>query len=210
MLWAIIGIAGTALAISILLAILLGYTLFILWERTEKIYLPRLSECLAYIFYKPISTLSRKHEHFDRYLIECENRVMQERFRRVRGKKILVAPQCLRAGDCPATLDPKMGYICKDCGRCVIAKLSKEAKKLGFEFYIVPGDSFVKRIAKERKPAGAIGIACTGELSRTLGVGMRMGVASAGVPLLRDGCFMTEVDPDAVLEKMRECGSLQS
>jgi len=188
-------------------ATLAGFGLFLAWCKTGRVVLPGLSELLAFVFYKPLSLLARKEQNLDRFLIECENLIMRDRFRRVQGLKIIVAPQCLRSAECRAPLDPRVGYRCQRCGRCPLAALSRAAEELGFEFYIVPGDSFVKRIAKERKPDAAIGIACPGELSRTLGVGLRMGVASAGVALLKDGCFMTEVDVAEVVEKMKECGS---
>jgi hypothetical protein len=49
-------------------------------------------------------------------------------------------------------------------------------------------------------------MACPTDLSQALVVGMRMGVATVGVPLQRDGCFETEVDVELVKEAMRRCG----
>jgi hypothetical protein len=175
---------------------------------------PRVSAFAAGLLYSPLSVILRLFgkptQVLDLFLIDAANAAMADAFARAGSSRMLVGPQCLRAGDCEAPLDPLEGYRCRRCGRCPFGELGKVAEQCGFRMFIVPGDRFAKRLAEELDADAAIGVACPAELSLALVAGMKMGVASKGVPLRRDGCFETDVDVEQVKEAMRRCGASSS
>ena len=199
-------------AFAALIVVSLG--LLAIYRRTERVRWPRLSAFAASLLHSPLCKLLRffgkPTRVLDLFLIEAANAVMAERFARAGPVRVVVAPQCLRAGDCKAPLHPENGYQCLGCGRCTFAELARAAGETGFRLFIVPGDRFAKRIGKRLAVDAAVAVACPSDLSQALAVGMRMGVATAGVPLLRDGCFETDVDIALVKEAMRRCGRLSS
>lgn len=200
----ILGVAAFAALIGVSLGLLAIY------RRTGRVSWPRLSAVAASLLYSPLCTLLRLFGKptrvLDLFVIEAANAVMADAFRRAGPVRVLVGPQCLRAGECKAPLHPEEGYQCLRCGRCMFAELAQVASESGFRLFIVPGDRFARRIGKRLKVDAAVAMACPTDLSQALVVGMRMGVATVGVPLQRDGCFETDVDVELVKEAMRRCG----
>jgi len=198
------------------LVVLSGAALALLrvYRRTGRLRWPRLSVFVASLLYSPLCMLLRLFgnptQALDLFLIDAANAVMAEAFGRAGPVRLLVGPQCLRAGDCKAPLHPIEGYQCQRCGRCPFAELAEGAEKTGFRLFIVPGDRFARRLAEQLGADGAIGIACPAELSLALVAGLRMRVPSEGVPLCRDGCFETDVDVEQVKEAMGRCGASSS
>ncbi|MFP4055607.1 MAG: DUF116 domain-containing protein [Candidatus Brocadiia bacterium] len=201
------------LALLALLLVLAGAALVLLaiYGRTGRVRWPRFSAFVGSLLYSPLCKLFRLFgkptQILDLFLVDAANGVMAEAFARAGPRRIVVMPQCLRHGECQAPLHPLEGYRCQRCGRCVLGELSEAAEKCGFRLFIVPGDRFAKRLAKKLGADAAIGVACPAELSQAIVVGMRMGVASAGVPLRRNGCFETDVDVERVKDTMRRCGT---
>ena len=68
-----------------------------------------------------------------------------------RGGRFIFMPQCVRSPECPAKLTPE-GIRCIACGRCRVGEAKKIAEGLGYQFFIVPGSSFIKRIIKKYRP----------------------------------------------------------
>jgi len=161
---------------------------------------------LMELYYSPLKAtikfLGQDPQIVDKALIVSANKSMSAIYKSAKGEKLIFAPQCLRSPDCKARLDPDTGYICKECGLCVIGEISKLAEKRNYVLFIVPGDSFVKRIVRKIKPASVIGVACYEELSMAMLVGIKMGIPCVGVPLLRSGCFKTMVEFEKIKEKM--------
>lgn len=200
--------AGLALAVAsaaLLLALLAVH------RRTGRLWLPRFAALAGGLLYSPLCKLLRLFgkptKVLDLFLVDTANALMADAFARAGPSRILVGPQCLRAGECKARLDPQEGYVCVRCGRCAFAELSRTAEDAGFKLFIVPGDRFAVRLARRYAADAALGIACPCELGLALLLGRKMGVASQGVTLSRDGCFETEVDVERVKEVMRRCGS---
>jgi hypothetical protein len=78
-------------------------------------------------------------------------------------------PQCLRNKNCPARLTSE-GIKCVECGQCVISTVKKKAEGLGYKFFIVPGGSFIRRIAREHRPKAIVGVACRPEVKEGLDI----------------------------------------
>ena len=136
----------------------------------------------------------------DQIGVEVRNKVNEKLFWKVNPQdKILVLPHCLRHIECEATLESS-GLICKDCQRCVIGVLKNKGESMGYQVFIIPGSTFLKKIVEKNKFRGVIGVACYQDLNLAM---MKLSKFSCqGVPLLRDGCMNTKVDTRAVLEKM--------
>jgi len=136
----------------------------------------------------------------DQIGVEVRNKVNEKLFWKVKPKdKILVLPHCLRHTECEATLESS-GLVCKNCQRCVIGVLKDKGESMGYQVFIIPGSTFLKKIVEKNKFKAVIGVACYQDLNLAM---MKLSNFSCqGVPLLRDGCMNTKVDTRAVLEKM--------
>ncbi len=209
-------IAGVA-ALSLLgafLALLSWVLISVLCFRLRgQVLLPQLTLFALKFTYSPAKSIISMFGDsliVDASLIAAVNASMKKSFANAGPRRMLFAPQCLRSPECKARLDSRFGYVCVECGKCVIAQISAHAQRRGYRVFIVPGDRFVKRVVKEHPPDAVIGIACLGELSMAMLAGLRMGVACSGIPLTRSGCFCTEVSLDAVLSKIEESTCLKS
>lgn len=136
----------------------------------------------------------------DQIGVEVRNKVNEKLFRKIKYKdKILVLPHCLRDSECEANLEAS-GLVCKNCNRCVIGVLKTKGEELGYQVFIIPGSTFLKKIIEQNKFKAVLGVACYQDLN--LGMMKLSKFSCQGVPLLRDGCINTKVDSRAVLEKM--------
>ena len=119
------------------------------------------------------------------------------------SKRIVLLPQCLRQPGCPANLY-EMGYICQDCSPdCQVNKISQEALRLGYKgVYILPGGTMIQTILNRTQPEAILGISCEKEALLGGLLVNQLGLTGQAVFLLRDGCFMTVVDDDTVLDAL--------
>ncbi|MBC7085669.1 MAG: DUF116 domain-containing protein [Methanomethylovorans sp.] len=196
-------ILAIAVIISIFVALFIGAYSF----RCKKILFPNFVLFMLYLFYGPAKWICRRFSIrdtiVDEILIELRNALMLEEFKKKEGLKVIFLPQCLRHPDCKARCDPIEGYQCKRCGKCDIGTVCKAADKYNFRVFVIPGGSFIKKILRVYKPCSCIGVACYPELSESMqGVAAFMPVQ--GVCLLKDGCFNTEADVEAIIRKMEE------
>ncbi|MBU1626463.1 DUF116 domain-containing protein [bacterium] len=206
MIFQIVGAITVFVFTLTLLFFFVEFFLILLFREKKCVILPGLSLKLMKYYYSPLKGVYRLLRVdplvVDEALIMFANKSMSSRFKKARGEKLIFAPQCLRSVECKARLDPEAGYICRECGNCVIGDISCLCKERGYVLFIVPGDSFVKRIVTRLKPASVIGVACYDELSMAMLVGIRMGIPSVGVPLIRSGCFNTLVELDKIKKNM--------
>lgn len=174
--------------------------------KRRRILFPNFVLFVLDLLYSPAKWVCRvfsiRNTLVDEIMIEIRNAVLLEKFRDAGKDKILVGPQCMRHPECKARCEPRVGYICLGCGRCDFSRLKKECDKWGYKMFIVPGDSFVRKIIKLYRPKAALGIACFGELNESMHE-LSPVLPVQGVPLLRDGCFNTAVNVEDVIDKMR-------
>jgi len=172
--------------------------------RKKKVVFPRFVLYVLYLFYGPMKwifiTFSMNDLLIDEILVEIQNAVSIEKFKKKSQKSVVLLPQCLRSSNCHARCDPFYGFICTKCGQCDIGTIQSEAEKRGFKVFIIPGSSFVKKIFLEYKPTSCIGVACPVELSESMQKTSR--IPSQGVYLSNDGCFETKVNILDVIAKM--------
>ncbi|MDD3246247.1 MAG: DUF116 domain-containing protein [Methanosarcina sp.] len=152
-------------------------------------------------FYMPLRHLFVKFSDsriLDKWMASLKNMAHKSAFVKTR-KRIILAPHCMRALDCPAH-STREGIQCKSCGKCVFAQLKKDSEKYGYKLFILTGSSFVKRILQMEKADGVLLIACDYELNKVMRAIKSKKIVTYGVPMERDGCFGTEVDYQKVLD----------
>ncbi|MCL2863436.1 MAG: DUF116 domain-containing protein [Methanimicrococcus sp.] len=202
--FALIGKIAAGLFITLVIFNLIALMIGIYTIRKKKILLPKFVLFMLYFFYAPtkwvFNIFSMNDLLIDKILVEIQNAIYLDKFKKQDQRKIVLLPQCLRNSSCHARCDPLYGFICTKCGRCDIGTIMKEAEKRDFTVFVIPGSSFVKKIFREYKPTSCIGIACPIELSESMQ--KTSVIPSQGVYLLNDGCFETKVDVCAVVEKM--------
>lgn len=192
--------------LGLLLLGLLSTTLILgkILIRDNKLIFPRLLLFTIDVFYGLFKKFSENvgvdGKIVDQIGVEVRNKVNEKLFNRINSQdKILVLPHCLRHSDCEANLETS-GLVCKNCNRCVIGVLKDKGEELGYQVFIIPGSTFLKKIIEKNKFKAVLGVACYQDLN--LGMMKLSKFSCQGVPLSRDGCVNTKVDPRAVLEKM--------
>ena len=134
------------------------------------------------------------------FFIKLHNRINAPDFANVPvEKRAIFIPQCLRNSRCPAHLTPE-GLVCRRCGRCEIGDSIDILEDMGYRVCIVPGSTFIKRIAKKYRPQAIIGIGCLMEIKEGLEMADRMDLIGMGVVTLKDGCVETLVNWNDVLD----------
>ena len=140
----------------------------------------------------------------DQIYCKTKNDAHADEFARIAfADRAVFVPQCLRNSEkCKAPLTEE-GYACLKCGACPIGRMKAEAERIGYGgFYVVPGGSMVFKIMVRRKFKAVLGVACYFELADSMEKATLYGIPAQGVPLSRDGCKDTLVDPEPVVEKM--------
>lgn len=192
------------IALSILGLLTLTLILGGILIRENKLIFPKVLLFTLDVFYgflrKFSENLGVDSKIVDQIGVEVRNKVNEKRFKKLTTKdKILVLPHCLRHSDCEANLETS-GLVCTNCNRCVIGVLKDKGEDLGYQVFIIPGSTFLKKIIEENNFKAVLGVACYQDLNLAM---MKLNKFSCqGIPLLRDGCVNTKVDYRAVLEKM--------
>jgi hypothetical protein len=139
-------------------------------------------------------TLSTSVEQHHLYMLEIElqNRVNSRLFRDC-DTKLAFLPHCLRdlTAECQSA---KRGedYVCKACSKvCNINAVSKGLRRHGIQPYIWMTANLrllLKRLRKEGRHPGILGIACIPELVSGMRLCVDAGVPVVGIPLDANRC----------------------
>jgi uncharacterized protein len=125
------------------------------------------------------------------FSIKLFNSMNSAEFARVPvAERAIFFPQCLRSSRCPAHLTPD-GLKCVNCGQCDVGKGRLYLEKMGYKVFIIPGSSFIKRMAKKYRPKAIIGVGCLSEVKEGLEMADKMGLVVMGVVTLKEGCVET-------------------
>ncbi len=137
-------------------------------------------------------------------MVEVDNAFWRDQFAALPyDRRVLLLPHCLRdAARCRGTYDA-LGLTCAGCGSCLLPKLKAEAEALGYHVLIAEGTPAVVQVALSGRADGLLGVACLDSLEKAFDRVAQLGVPHASVPLLRDGCQDTAVEPDMVRCWMR-------
>jgi len=129
-----------------------------------------------------------------KFLIRLDNRMNTSAFSAVPvQERAIFLPQCLRSAKCPAHLTPE-GLICVGCGRCDLGFAIPKMKGLGYQVFIIPGSTFIKRMVQKYRPKAIIGVGCLMEIKEGLDMCNRNGLVGMGVVTIKDGCIETIVN----------------
>lgn len=200
---------GSLLLVALVLSLILIViaTILLLYSvKTGKILFPNLLILVIMSFEGVIKATLRlfgiDDAFVDRISIDMQNKAMWATYTKVPfDRRAVFIPQCLRSVDCPARLSPE-GIKCKDCGRCEITNAKKEAEKLGFMFFVVPGSSFIVRMIKKYRPSAIIGVGCLCEVKEGLDMMHKYKIPAVGVVLDRSGCVNTVLNWEKLYEVM--------
>lgn len=200
---------GSLLLVALVLSLILIViaTILLLYSvKTGKILFPNLLILVIMSFEGVIKATLRlfgiDDAFVDRISIDMQNKAMWATYTKVPfDRRAVFIPQCLRSVDCPARLSPE-GIKCKDCGRCEITNAKKEAEKLGFMFFVVPGSSFIVRMIKKYRPGAIIGVGCLCEVKEGLDMMHKYKIPAVGVVLDRSGCVNTVLNWEKLYEVM--------
>lgn len=114
-------------------------------------------------------------------------------------RRAVFLPQCLRSAECPAHLTPE-GLECRHCGRCSVGENVAWLESIGYRVFIVPGSTFIKRMAKKYHPQAIIGVGCLMEVKDGIDMADQIGIIALGVVNLKDGCVETIANWNGVRE----------
>ncbi|MDO5845098.1 MAG: DUF116 domain-containing protein, partial [Methanocorpusculum sp.] len=135
------------------------------------------------------------------FLINIDNEMNIGDFSKIPvADRIIFFPQCLRNRDCPAHLTPDDGLKCVSCGRCMLGAVITVLKNAGYNVYIIPGSTFIKRMVRDHKPKAMIGVGCLMEVKEGLELGKKIHLTTIGVVTSLDGCVETTMDYDKLME----------
>lgn len=126
---------------------------------------------------------------------------MKDEFRKT-SRRALLLPHCSRKymdNRCKARFDPKLSsYFCASCSRdCLVNRATKVAKKKGYDVYVLPGSSCVRKLFGKNYD-GIVGVACTEEISLAKRLVRLTKVKVQAVPLMKNGCAHTSFRMDTL------------
>lgn len=128
------------------------------------------------------------------FFIRLHNKMSERDFSNVAiEERAIFLPHCLRSSKCPADLTPE-GLACEHCGRCDLDRYINELEGMGYKVFIVPGSTFIGRMAKKYRPRAIIGVGCIMEIREGLKFADRVGLIAMGVINRTDGCVETLTD----------------
>ncbi len=155
-------------------------------------------------FYLPVKYVFYRFSDsriLDKWMVSLKNMAYMTDFSKTK-KRIILAPHCMRALDCPAP-STRSGIKCIACGKCIFSQLKEEAEGYGYKLYIITGSSFVRHVLKSEPVDGVLLIACDYELNKVMRALKDTGVVAYGIPMENDGCYNTTVDHEKVLEILK-------
>ncbi len=185
-----------ALIISFVLVVISLYSI-----RNQKLYFPKLIKSGLVFLEGMMKAMFRLIGLEDRemltFFIKIHNTMNAAEFGRIPvTERAIFMPQCLRSSQCPAHLTPE-GLKCRACGQCSVGEARILLEQLGYRIFIVPGSSFIKRMAKKYRPKAILGIGCLTEVKEGIDMADKMGLIVMGVVTLKEGCVETIVNwPD--------------
>jgi len=196
---------GKALLFTIIFSILISMFALIVSRISLKrnVWLAGFFSNVLDFFYLPIKYFFCKLSDpriLDKWIVSLKNIANASDFSKTKNR-IIIVPHCVRALDCPAS-STVLGIQCRDCGKCIVSQLRKDAKKYGYDLYITTGSSAIANILKHKPADGILGIACDYEINKGMCALNGKKVVTYGVPLLNDGCYNTKVDYEKVTEML--------
>lgn len=197
------------IGIALLIIVIVSFSLaiFALWmsraSLRRNIWLAGFFTDILDFFYLPIKFFFHKYsdtEKLERWMVSLKNMAHKSAFKKT-GHRLLLAPHCMRALDCPAA-STRFGIECISCGKCIFSTIKTDAKRFHYTLYIVAGSSYVRHIIKKESADGALLLACNYELNKVMRSLKHKNIKTYGIPLSKDGCYATEIDYNKLVKEM--------
>ncbi len=200
----LIGKAVVAGAIILLLLAVMGSVLIAYSFRTERFIFPNFMLFSITVLETIVKALFRlvgmDDANVDDVGIALKNKISLRKFRETpTTERMIFLPQCLRAADCPSELGQE-GMKCINCGHCEIGNAKKYAQDMGYNVFVVPGSSFIKRLVRKYKPEAILGVGCITEVKAGLEMCEKLNLYGVGLVLDRAGCVSTVLNWDNFYE----------
>ncbi len=206
--YSIIGKIVILVIVIFVVIISLGIALGLYQTGRRRIILPRFVLFVLNLMYRParmmLANIHTSTEIVNQVGIDLINYFNEPLYAKTEvNKRLAVFPHCLRDINCPGRTDPRYGLLCIKCGQCGLGLAKEIADNHGIKTYIVSGSSFVKRIVKEDRPSGMLAVACHQDLYEVMrSIYNNTRIPIVGVKLSKSGCIETEVNWNAVAERM--------
>jgi hypothetical protein len=112
-------------------------------------------------------------------------------------KRALLMPHCSRKymdQRCKARFNAALSYYqCRRCSPdCSVNKATVLAKKKGYDIFILPGGSCVRKLLATNKYDGVVGVACCEEIKLAAKLLELNKIPFQAVPLIKNGCSGTK------------------
>jgi len=201
-----IGVGVVALFAGLLILSVLGLLAVILFWKTRKIIIPRVTLLLVTGLEVPIKKIGKIFKvdgvSIDRTVMNMRNLLDRRAYSGVPyNMRAVFMPQCLRHPECPARLNSE-GIQCINCGLCGLGEIKREAESEGMLFFIAPGGSLIKRMIEKHQPKAVLGVGCVMEVKEGGASMAAVGMPARTVNLDVDGCVDTRVDVKRDLDAM--------
>jgi hypothetical protein len=197
-LMAIIGIITVIIILGLLLLAFVLVTISLYSIKKGRLYFPAFlraglvfTEGLAKAIFQLLGLEDREMLSF---FINLHNTMSKSAFERVPiAERAIFLPQCLRSARCPAHLTPE-GLKCQSCGQCTIGQMHLILEEMGYQVFVVPGSSFIKRMVKKYRPKAIIGVGCLSEVKEGIDMANKIDLVAMGVVTAKEGCVETLVN----------------
>ena len=126
--------------------------------------------------------------------LKVNNAIVAASQRNVKSRGVLLLlPRCIQHSKCNQKVEIDINN-CKDCGLCDISDIIKICEDNSVEPFVATGGNLARKLIKEKRPSGVIGVACERELLS--GIQDTAGLPVYGIANIRpDGpCKDTKVD----------------
>jgi hypothetical protein len=135
-----------------------------------------------------------------------KNLSQREKFVKTKRRALLL-PHCSRKymdSRCKAVFNTALSsYECMHCSPdCNVNKASAGAKKKGYDTYILPGGSCVRKLLSTNKYDGIVGVACCEEVKLAAKLLELNKIPFQSVPLIKNGCSETKFSTETLNSTM--------
>ena len=137
--------------------------------------------------------------------IDKKNSSVAEKFKNIPcQERAVLLPHCMRNSKQCKALDEGTFYSCAKCGCCKIAQIQKLAEEKKYKkVYIMKGGKAIHNILVEQKIKAVVAVACHFEGVQGIKMTDSLKVIAQFIPLLKDGCYNTDVDINDVEKIMK-------
>jgi uncharacterized protein len=138
--------------------------------------------------------------------VNVNNTLARDHFQHSKRRALLLPHCCRRHMDsrCKASFDTATSaYTCNHCSPdCLVHQSTILASSRGYDVFVLPGASCIRKIFQHNQYDGVIGVACTAELKLGMTMLLQRGIPAQGIPLIKNGCSETRFHFETLKESL--------